>query len=85
MRVCLCLKPMKSLIESIVKSLVDNPESVEVSQTEGEETTIIEVKVLKSDLGKIIGKQGKMAQSLRQIVSSLAGKMRRKAVLEIIE
>ena len=76
---------MKDLIAYIAKSLVDNPEAVEVSEVEGEQTSVIELKVDKSDLGKVIGKQGRTARAMRTILSAASTKIRKRAVLEIIE
>lgn len=76
---------MKPLIEMIAKSLVDKPEDVEVIEVEGEQTTVIELKVSKEDLGKVIGKQGRTARAMRTILSAAAAKVRKHCVLEIIE
>ncbi len=76
---------MKELIAYIAKALVDQPEAVEVSEVEGEQTSVIELKVAKEDLGKVIGKQGRTARSMRTILSAASTKIRKRAVLEIIE
>lgn len=76
---------MKELITYIAKALVDHPEAVEVSEVEGEQTSVIELKVAKDDLGKVIGKQGRTARAMRTILSAASTKVRKKAVLEIIE
>ena len=76
---------MKQLVEMIAKALVDKPDEVEVTEIEGEQTTVIELKVAKDDLGKIIGKQGRTARSMRTIVGAASTKMRKRAILEIIE
>jgi predicted RNA-binding protein YlqC (UPF0109 family) len=76
---------MKDLIEVIAKSLVDKPEDVDVIEVEGEETTVIELKVSKEDLGKVIGKQGRTARAMRTILGAAAAKVRKRCVLEIIE
>jgi len=76
---------MKPLIESIAKSLVDKPDEVEVIEVEGEQTTVIELKVAKDDLGKVIGKQGRTARAMRTILGAAAAKVRKHCVLEIIE
>jgi uncharacterized protein len=76
---------LKNLIEYMAKALVDMPEQVEVNEIVGEQTTVIELKVDKSDLGKVIGKQGRTARSLRTILNAASTKLRRRAVLEIIE
>ena len=74
-----------SLIEFIVKAPVDVPDQVRVSAVRGEQTTVIELHVAKEDLGKVIGKQGRTAQSLRTVLNAAATKMKIRAVLEIIE
>jgi predicted RNA-binding protein YlqC (UPF0109 family) len=78
-------KQLVSLIEFIVKALVDIPDSVKVSAVRGEQTTVIELHVAKEDLGKVIGKMGKTAQSLRTILNAVSTKMKMRSVLEIIE
>ena len=67
------------------KSLVDMPEAVEVTEIVGEQTTVIELKVDKSDLGKVIGKQGRTARALRTILNAASTKLKKRSVLEIIE
>ncbi|MCD6129542.1 MAG: KH domain-containing protein [Deltaproteobacteria bacterium] len=76
---------MKNLIANIAKFLVDNPDEVEVSQMEGEKTTVIELRVNHNDLGKVIGKQGRTAQAMRTILSAASTKIGKKALLEILE
>ena len=76
---------MKELIEFIAKSLVENSEQVEVSEVQGDTTTIIELKVAQEDMGKIIGKQGKTARSIRTLLNATAAKVKKKTVLEILE
>ena len=76
---------MKELIAYIAKALVDNPEAVEVSEVEGEQTSVIELKVAKEDLGKVIGKQGKTARAMRTILSASGTKIGKRCVLEILE
>ena len=76
---------MKELIEYIAKSLVDNPEEVSVTELEGEQTTVIELKVAKEDMGKIIGKQGRTAMAMRTILGAASTKMRKRSVLDILE
>jgi len=76
---------MKELIEFIAKSLVDHPEQVVVSEIEGEQTSVIELKVAKDDLGKVIGKQGRTARAMRTILSAASTKIRKRSVLEILE
>jgi predicted RNA-binding protein YlqC (UPF0109 family) len=76
---------MKELIEFIAKALVDKPEEVIVTEIEGEQTSVIELKVAKEDLGKVIGKQGRTARAMRTILSASSTKLRKRSVLEIIE
>jgi predicted RNA-binding protein YlqC (UPF0109 family) len=76
---------MKELVKYIAKALVDNPDEVSVNEVEGEQTSVIELRVAKGDLGKIIGKHGKTAQSIRTILSAASAKIGKRAVLEIIE
>jgi predicted RNA-binding protein YlqC (UPF0109 family) len=76
---------MKELIKYIAQALVDFPEQVEVSEVEGEQTSVIELKVAKEDLGKVIGKQGRTARSIRTILSAASAKIKKRSVLEIIE
>lgn len=76
---------MKELIEYIATSLVDRPEEVQVSLVEGEQTIVLELKVAKEDLGKVIGKQGRTAKALRTILAAASGKTEKRTVLEIIE
>ena len=76
---------LKQLVEYIAKSLVDHPEEVVVSEVEGEQTTIFELKVAQGDIGKIIGKQGRTARSIRTVLAAAAMKHKKRAVLEILE
>jgi predicted RNA-binding protein YlqC (UPF0109 family) len=76
---------MKSLVEQISKALVDKPEDVAVAEVEGERTTVFELRVDTSDLGKVIGKQGKTARAIRTILSAAGTKLGRRCVLEILE
>ena len=76
---------MKDLIEAIAKSLVDNPEQVSVKAVEGEQDTILELRVHPSDLGKVIGKQGRTARSVRTILNAAGMKLKKRFTLEIIE
>ena len=69
----------------IAQSLVDNPGEVKVSEVEGERSAVIELRVAKEDLGKVIGKQGKTARAMRTILSAASTKNRKRAILEIIE
>jgi predicted RNA-binding protein YlqC (UPF0109 family) len=76
---------MKELIAYIAKALVDKPEEVLVTEIEGEQTSVIELKVAKEDLGKVIGKQGRTARAMRTILSAASTKINKRSVLEIIE
>ncbi|MFQ5579521.1 MAG: KH domain-containing protein [Nitrospiria bacterium] len=76
---------MRELIEYIAKSLVDRPENVAVKETEGEKTTIIELRVAQEDLGKVIGKQGRTARAMRTILNAAGTKIGKRCVLEILE
>jgi predicted RNA-binding protein YlqC (UPF0109 family) len=76
---------VKELIELIAKSLVDNPDNVEVSQLEGEQSSIIELKVAPEDIGKVIGKQGRTAQAIRVILGAAGMKLKKRFNFEIIE
>ncbi|MFZ1036887.1 MAG: KH domain-containing protein [Smithella sp.] len=76
---------MKELIKHIAQSLVDNPDKVEVTEVIGEQTSVIELRVAKEDLGKIIGKQGRTAYAIRTILSAVSAKVHKRAVLEILE
>ena len=76
---------MKDLLERIACALVDKPEEVAVTALEGSQATVLELKVAKEDLGKVIGKQGRTAQSLRTILGAVSAKERKRVVLEIVE
>lgn len=76
---------MKQLVETVCKSLVDNPDHVTVTQIDGEQTTILELRVHQSDLGKVIGKQGRTARAIRTILAAAGMKQKRRYNLEIIE
>ncbi|MEJ2182219.1 MAG: KH domain-containing protein [Nitrospirota bacterium] len=76
---------MKALVEAMAKALVDNPEDVNVSEVDGEKTTVFELRVSESDLGKVIGKQGKTARAMRTILSAAGTKLGKRCVLEILE
>lgn len=76
---------MKELITDIAKALVDHPEQVQVNDVEGEKTTVIELRVAPDDLGKVIGRQGRTARAMRIILNAAATKLRKRAVLEILE
>lgn len=79
------MSELKELIDYISRSLVDVPDEVHVNEIVGEQTTVVELKVDKSDLGKVIGKQGKTARALRTILTAASSKLKKRAVLEIIE
>ena len=76
---------MKDLIKYIAQALVDHPEVVEVTEVEGAQTSVLELKVAKDDLGKVIGKQGRTARAIRTILSAASAKIKKRSVLEIIE
>jgi predicted RNA-binding protein YlqC (UPF0109 family) len=76
---------MKQLIENIAKALVDIPEEVIVKSVDGEQITVLELKVSPSDLGKVIGKQGRTARSIRTILGAAGMKLNRRFTLEILE
>jgi predicted RNA-binding protein YlqC (UPF0109 family) len=76
---------MKALIETMARSLVDNPDEVKISEVEGEKTTVYELRVAQPDLGKVIGKQGKTARAMRTILGAAGTKLGKRCVLEILE
>ena len=76
---------MKELIEAIAKALVDNPDQVQVRPVEGEQITVLELRVHPSDLGKVIGKQGRTARSIRTILGAAGMKLKKRFTLEILE
>ena len=76
---------MVELVSYIAKALVDKPDEVSVTEIEGEQTSVIELRVAKEDMGKVIGKQGRTAKAIRTVVNAAATKMSKRAVLEIIE
>jgi predicted RNA-binding protein YlqC (UPF0109 family) len=76
---------MKELIELIAKALVDFPEQVSVNVLEGSQATVLELSVAKADLGKVIGKQGRTAKAIRIILGAASAKIRKRAMLEIVE
>lgn len=76
---------LKDLVEFMAKSLVDLPDDVEVTEVLGEQTTVVELKVAKTDLGKVIGKQGRTARSMRTILNAASTKLNKRSVLEIVE
>lgn len=76
---------MKEMLELIAKALVDKPEAVEVKQVEGEQVTVLELKVAQEDLGKVIGKQGRTARAIRTLLGAAGMKLHKRYVLEILE
>jgi len=76
---------MKDLINYIAQALVDHPEQVNVTEVEGGQTSVLELKVAKEDIGKVIGKQGRTARAMRTILSAASAKIKKRTVLEIIE
>lgn len=76
---------MKDLIKRIVESLVDNPEQVAISEVKGKHSTVLEIKVAKEDIGKIIGKQGRTAQAIRTILNAVSAKEKNRIIIEIID
>ena len=76
---------MTELIEMIAKALVDSPDEVKVTEVEGEQTVVLELRVAQSDLGKVIGKQGRTARSIRTLLGAAGMKVRKRFVLEILE
>jgi len=76
---------MKDLLEEIARALVDNPEDVKVAEVEGEQTTVLELRVRNEDLGKVIGRQGRTARAIRTLLAAAGMKIRKRFVLEILE
>ncbi len=76
---------MKELVEEIAKALVDHPENVQVKAVEGEQVTVLELRVHPTDLGKVIGRQGRTAKSIRTILGAAGMKVRKRLTLEILE
>lgn len=76
---------LKELIEFVARALVDHPDQVEVAEISGEQTIVLELKVAKEDLGKVIGKQGRTVKAMRAILSAASSKIRKRADLEILE
>lgn len=76
---------MKALVEYIAKSLVDSPDEVQVNEIEGEQTTVLELRVSKEDIGKVIGRQGRTARAMRTILGAASIRANKRVVLEIIE
>lgn len=76
---------MKELLEYIAKSLVDYPDDVSVTEIEGDTSTVLELRVNDADMGQVIGKQGRIARSIRSVIKAAAGKDRRRVVVEIVQ
>jgi predicted RNA-binding protein YlqC (UPF0109 family) len=76
---------LKDLVEFMAKSLVDQPDAVQVNEVVGEQTTVVELRVAKTDVGKVIGKQGRTARSMRTILNAASTKLQKRSVLEIVE
>lgn len=76
---------MKDLVEMIAKALVDHPEAVEVNEVEGERSIIVELKVASDDMGKVIGKQGRIAKAIRTVVKAAATRENKRVVVEILQ
>jgi len=76
---------MKDLINYLAQALVDHPEQVTVTEVEGDQTTVLELRVAKEDIGKVIGKQGRTARAMRTILSASSAKMEKRTILEIVE
>lgn len=76
---------LKDLIEYIVTSLVDHPEQVRVTEVEGEQSSVLELRVAQEDLGKVIGRQGRTARAMRTILNAASARAKKRAVLEILE
>ncbi len=76
---------MKELVEFVARHIVNNPDAVEVRETQGETASVLELKVAREDLGRVIGKQGRTAKSIRTILNAAASRVNRKVVLEIFE
>ena len=76
---------MKELVQFIARQLVNNPDAVEVKETQGETASVLELRVAKEDLGRVIGKQGHAAKSIRTILSAVAARKNRRVTLEIVE
>ena len=76
---------MEKLVKDIVSALVDNPEKVKVDVTHGSQSFVIELRVAKEDLGKVIGRQGRTAQAIRTVLKAASSKLKKRTVLEIVE
>ncbi len=76
---------MKDLLTKIVQAVVDNPEQVQINEIEGSQTTVLELRVAKEDIGRIIGKQGRMANAIRVLLNAASGKAGKRYMVEIVE
>ena len=76
---------MKDILELIILNLVEDKDAVEVKETDNEKSILLEVKVSKNDMGKVIGKQGRLAKSIRTVIKSIAGKEHKKVIVEFVE
>jgi len=76
---------LKELIKHIIQALVDHPEQIAISEVEGKQVTVLEIKAAKEDLGKIIGKQGRNAKAIRTILNAASAKSKKRTIMEIIE
>ena len=76
---------LRDLVDFMAKALVDHPDDVQVNEVAGEQTTVVELSVAKEDLGKVIGKQGRTAKSMRTILNAASTKLQKRSVLEIME
>lgn len=79
------MSSMRDLLEEIAKALVDNPDDVSVAEVEGEQTTVLELRVKNEDLGKVIGRQGRTARAIRTLLAAAGMKVHKRFVLEILE
>jgi predicted RNA-binding protein YlqC (UPF0109 family) len=77
--------PMKEFLIEIVQAVVDNPEEIEITEIKGTQTTVLELRVAEEDMGKVIGKQGRMANAIRTILNAASGKTGKRHMLEIVE
>ncbi|MCD5410163.1 MAG: KH domain-containing protein [Clostridiales bacterium] len=76
---------MKELVRVIIEALVDQPDKIEITETEGKQSIIIEIKVAQEDMGKVIGKQGRIAKAMRTVVKSAAMRDNKKVIIEIVD
>lgn len=76
---------MKETLEVVIKNLVDNPEEVSINEVNGEKSTVLEVKVAEQDMGKVIGKQGRIAKSIRTVMKAIASKDKKRITIEFMD